>query len=119
MLDFMDRRQRRAKTSFVCELCGRTIAPGSDYIRVCWSQKGRIKTQYKHIACDALSIAYGQALKKHECSGVEVEAWIRGTVCFQCSNKQKCSESPFACSVVLDAAITNECTRMAIDEAAK
>lgn len=119
MLDFMDRRQKKAKQPHICRFCGKEVKPGQDYIRMCCSRKGRITTLSAHIPCDALSIAYGQAMNKQECSGTDVEAWIRGTVCYQCNHTARCTENPFFCKTILDYAIADPCVRRAVDEAMK
>ncbi len=117
MLDFMDRRQRKAIRTHICRFCGCNITPGQEYIRTCWSKNGRVLALHAHVRCDALSIAYGQDTKQKECSGIDVEAWIRGTVCFQCAEQAQCKVSPFHCQNVLDATITDVCVRRAINEA--
>ena len=56
-------------------------------------------------------------MMKNEGSGIEVEAWIRGTVCCNCQYENHCNENPFDCSNVLNEIIKDECVRRAINEA--
>lgn len=119
MLDFMDRRQKRAKQPHVCRFCGREIMICQEYVRVCYSRKGRITTLSAHISCDALSIAYGQTMKKVDCNGKDVEEWIRSAVCARCADSEKCIKNPYMCTMVIDTIIVDACVRRAINEATR
>ena len=94
--------QRRARKVHICDICGKRIYPGCEYISVRSAQNGRFWYSKQHIHCDALASAYTK--KKGGIEQMEhVAEWLRDEVCESCPERETCEAGKydtFACEIV-------------------
>lgn len=58
MLEFYKSEQRKARKNYMCDVCGRPILRGRDYIYASQKYDREIQTSHRHIHCDALLDAF-------------------------------------------------------------
>ena len=94
--------QRKAKKTHICNICGKRICPGSEYVFARSGQDGRFWYNKQHIHCDAIASAYTQ-----EYGGIEqvdnVIDWLIDKVCIVCPERVTCDAGMwdvFACEII-------------------
>ena len=98
--------QHKAKKNHFCDVCGKPIIPGSEYLAIRSTQDGRFWNIKEHIHCDALLNAY----TKQTGLGIDfgrldmVVAWLCAKACSECPIESTCrlaGQDIFTCSAAL------------------
>lgn len=58
MIDLQNINQRKARKRYVCDLCGKAILPGNQYIHETFRGDDGFQTLRRHIHCDAMLSVY-------------------------------------------------------------
>lgn len=102
MLEFSRTEQRKARKDHKCDVCGKPILKGREYVFVSQKYDGEINTFHQHIHCDAVAAAYTE-----EYGGIEqvedVADWLVCEVCESCPERATCGAGKydtFACEIV-------------------
>ena len=100
------RIQRKARTAYGCDICGRAIWQNCEYIAVTCQKSDDLRVRYKrHIHCDALIRLYAE---KYDMNPADVKtrealAWLE-TVCEdECLRgfSRQCRHDRFSCQTVI------------------
>jgi len=92
MREICDVTQRKARKAHACDVCGKAILPGSEYIHARSVQDSRYWYNKLHIHCDAVLEAYAKQAGK----GVDYERlyevgdWLFDTACCKCPQEGAC-----------------------------
>lgn len=107
MLEFSRKEQRTARKNHRCELCGKPIFKGCEYIYESQKYDGEIHTYKRHIHCDAmldacLSTVYPDA-GEYDVVSVTECIWdeVCGAICGE-DQREECDEDMaclFACEL--------------------
>lgn len=98
--------QRQAKKVHFCDVCGKPILPGSEYIAIRSAQDGRFWHNKEHIHCDALLDAY----TRQTGLGLDygrldvVVTWLCAKACSECHHEHSCrlaGQDIFCCTAAL------------------
>lgn len=94
--EFYRREQRKARKSHRCDVCGKRIIPGREYIYASQKHDGEIQTFHQHIHCDALLDAFMDSdwYDGTEYSVDEVSEWL-SDMCCDLFREGKCSEEDY------------------------
>lgn len=120
MLEFADRRQRKAQKAYFCDLCGALIRRGAEYIYEAQKGDDGFLVTRRHIHCDAMLDAYLADSDAAEYSADEVRDWICDGACGGCDygadcDQAGCFECEFAQQKLLRPAIL-EAARQSVRE---
>lgn len=120
MIDLCEVTQRRARKTHFCEVCGKPIVPGSEYISTKSLQEGRFVNVKEHIHCDAVLNAYTKATGAELYYGRmdEVVVWLRDEVCSECPHESTCrmaGQDIFACTYALRRVLQPTVLRAALE----
>ncbi len=96
MLEFSRTEQRKARKDHKCDVCGKPILKGREYVFVSQKYDGEINTFHQHIHCDALLEAYlaSDWYDGDEYSLDEVWEWL-SDLCNDLYHEGKCSEEDY------------------------
>lgn len=98
--------QRKAQKAHFCDVCGKPILPGSEYIAIRSAQDSRFWHNKEHIHCDALLDAY----TRQTGLGLDygrldvVVTWLCAKACSECHHEHSCrfaGQDIFGCTVAL------------------
>lgn len=98
--------QRKARKTHFCDVCGKPIIPGSEYLAIKSAQDGRFWQNKEHIHCDALLDAYARQ------TGLELDfgrldmvvSWLCANACSECLCENSCrlaGQDIFGCTAAL------------------
>lgn len=98
--------QRKAKKAHFCDVCGKSIIPGSEYMDMRYAQDGLFWHSKEHIHCDALLDAYTRQTGLGPDYGrLDIVAtWLCAKACSECPNESSCrlaGQDIFACTAAL------------------
>lgn len=129
MLEFSSTQQRTARKSHKCDLCGKPILRGHEYI--CENQKycGEFGTYKRHIHCDVLleAMMFGPLKGACEYSEDEVTEVLRD-ICAELHDSGECQDEDFerceerdcyGCYLVQRAAIKNPLRLLAAEQSVR
>lgn len=98
--------QRKAKKIHFCDVCGKPIIPGSEYLAIRSAQDGRFWHNKEHVHCDALLDAY----TRQTGLGLDfgrldmVVTWLCAKACSECPQESSCrlaGQDIFGCTAAL------------------
>lgn len=124
MLEFYRSEQRKARKNHECDVCGKPILRGCDYIYASQKCDGEIYAFHQHIHCDALLDAFlaSGCYDGVEYSLDEVQEWL-SDLCSDLHHEGKCSEDDyydkcdrercFECPLIFEKTLTPEIGRAA------
>lgn len=94
MLEFSDRTQHKARKRHVCDLCGKDILPGCEYINERMRLHGEFLNLHRHIHCDAILDAFMCAVGPDEYDSETVAIWA-SSHCDDLNDEGACSNDDF------------------------
>lgn len=106
MLEFFRQTQHRAAREYTCDLCGRTIRKGVQYVYEVSKYNGMLNDFRRHIHCDALLHAWSAETGGGEYTVEEIGDFLRDGVCSHCDlfEMDECDQTEcFSCDGVLGA----------------
>lgn len=94
--DFWRQEQRKARKGHRCDVCGKPIIKGREYVYVSQKYEGEIQTFHQHIHCDALLNAFMESdwFDGTEYSIDEVHEWL-SDMCNELFHDGICSEEDY------------------------
>lgn len=109
MLEFQRVEQYRARKDYKCDLCGKTICKGRQYVYEVQKFYGDLQEIRRHIHCDALLDAYLCETGADEYTADSVSDYACDLVCSGCQfgQEDECDKTPcFSCEIVHKALLT-------------
>lgn len=94
MLEFSERMQRKARKQHYCDICGKSILPGCEYIQERMKANGEFLNLRRHIHCDAILDAFLCETSPDEYDSEMVALWA-GRCCDDLNDEGKCSDDDF------------------------
>lgn len=109
--DILTYKQRKAKKPHKCDLCGKSILPGIEYIYTSYSYDGSIHDSRFHIHCDAMASAVLATGDFDEYNYDDIAYWLWEIICEEkCSSEQReeCDLSDtFSCEICQSKMLTS------------
>lgn len=93
MVDVQRIEQRKARKRYECQLCGKAILPGREYIHETYKHDEGFRTVRRHIHCDAMLDAYNSEYNFDEYyDECEVSETLWSELCKQICDKEQQDE---------------------------
>lgn len=91
MFDLQNINQKKARKRYICDLCGKAILPGNQYIHETFRGDNGFQTLRRHIHCDAMLSVYNTEYNDDEYyNSDEVTETLWSELCRQiCSEEQR------------------------------
>lgn len=104
MGQFLSRKEQKARKTRCCDTCHSEIMPGESYVRIAFTDDGKVRDYSQHIHCDALAERYCMAMGTDEFDGDDVCWWAQEEVCAECDKwADACEHTALTCPLVLKA----------------
>lgn len=94
MIEFSRTEQRKARKDHKCDVCGKPILKGCEYIFCSQKYDGEIHTFHQHIHCDALLDAFVTSHDGSDYDLDEVWYWL-SYLCSQLHREGKCPDKEY------------------------